>query len=107
MNCKEFKNNIQDFLYDSLDDNTLSGFLRHLDSCQDCRDELSIQYLVYEGLERLEAGATFDVEKDLSQIVDRERKRLRFRTGLMQMAAAAEIFTVTAFFIVLALVAFY
>lgn len=107
MDCKEFKSYILDFIYDSLDDNELSMFLRHLDQCEDCREELGIQYLVYEGLERLETGATFDVEKDLNEIVVREQKRLRMRRGLMQMAAAAEIFTVTAFFIVLALIAFY
>ncbi len=107
MDHKEFCSHIQDFLYDSLDDNTLNEFLEHMDSCADCRDELSTQYLVYEGLERLETGATFDVDKDLSEIVERERHRLRTRTALTHLATAAEIFTVTLFCIVMALLRFY
>ena len=66
MECKEFTGLIPDFLHDALDETKLSEFLSHVDECENCMDELRIQYLIYEGLERLETGATFDVDKDLS-----------------------------------------
>ena len=50
MDCKEFNGLIQDFLHDRLDEMKLSEFLSHIEECEDCRDELRIQYLIYEGL---------------------------------------------------------
>ena len=107
MECKEFTGLIQDFLHDALDETKLSEFLTHVDECEDCRDELRIQYLIYEGLERLETGATFDVDKDLSEWMEEERTRLAHRNGIKKAAIAAEIMTTAAFIIVLSVIMFY
>ena len=107
MECKEFTGLIPDFLHDALDETKLSEFLSHVDECENCMDELKIQYLIYEGLERLETGATFDVDKDLSEWMKEERIRLRHRTGIKKTAIAAEIMTTAAFLIVLGVIMFY
>ena len=107
MECKEFTGLIPDFLHDALDDTKLSEFLTHVDECENCMDELRIQYLIYEGLERLETGATFDVDKDLSEWMKEERIRLWHRTGIKKTAIAAEIMTTAAFLIVLGVIMFY
>ena len=88
MDCKEFNGLIQDFLNDRLDEMKLSEFLSHIEECEVCRDELRIQYLIYEGLARLEEGATFD-------------------EGIKLTAIASEIITTAAFVIVLFVVLFY
>ena len=85
----------------------LSEFLTHIEECENCRDELRIQYLIYEGLERLEAGATFDVDKDLADLMEIQRKRLSSREGIKLAAIASEIITTAAFVIVLFVVLFY
>ena len=46
MDCKEFRGLIRAFLDDSLDEFRLAEFLDHYDECEDCRDELRIQYLI-------------------------------------------------------------
>jgi hypothetical protein len=107
MDCKEFAGLIQDFLGDRLDEMKLSEFLEHVDECENCKDELRIQYLIYEGLERLETGATFDVDKDLAEWMELQRKRLRNRNGIKKTAIAAEILTISAFMIVLMVIMFY
>ena len=107
MECKEFTGLIPDFLHDALDETKLSEFLSHVDECENCMDELRIQYLIYEGLERLETGATFDADKDLSEWMKEERIRLRHRTGIKKTAIAAEIMTTAAFLIVLGVIMFY
>ena len=110
MDCKEFNGLIQDFLNDRLDEMKLSEFLSHIEECEVCRDELRIQYLIYEGLARLEEGATFDVDKDLSdymQLQRLQRKRLSSREGIKLTAIASEIITTAAFVIVLFVVLFY
>ena len=107
MDCKEFAGLIQDFLGDRLDEMKLSEFLEHVDECENCKDERRIQYLIYEGRERLETGATFDVDKDLAEWMELQRKRLRNRNGIKKTAIAAEILTISAFMIVLMVIMFY
>ena len=107
MDCKEFNGLIQDFLNDRLSEMKLSEFLSHIESCDNCRDELRIQYLIYEGLERLEAGDTFDVDKDLADLMKLQKKRLGVRHGIKMTAIASEIITTAAFVIVLFVVLFY
>lgn len=107
MDCKEFNGLIHDFLNDRLNETELSEFLAHIESCDNCRDELRIQYLIYEGLERLEAGDTFDVDRDLADVMKLQKKRLDKRMGIKMAAIASEIITISAFVIVLFLVLFY
>ncbi|HAB95212.1 MAG TPA: hypothetical protein DCF49_10765 [Lachnospiraceae bacterium] len=107
MDCKEFSGLIQEFLHDGLDENKLSEFLNHTQECGDCMDELRTQYLIYEGLERMESGETFDVDKDLEKVMETQRNRLRLRRGVQRTAIAAEIITSAFFVIVLCLVLFY
>ena len=107
MDCKEFRGLIRAFLDDSLDEFRLAEFLDHYEECEDCRDELRIQYLIYEGLERLESGDTFDVDKDLAKTMELQRKRLRTRNAVKKTAIAWEILTVATFTIVMSVILFY
>lgn len=93
VNCNNFANLIPDFLTDSLSVPDLSDFLAHLDECPACQEELSTQYLLYEGLTRLETGGTFDLEKELEEVKRAARKRLARRQRLFSIAAALEIVT--------------
>ena len=107
MDCKEFRGLIRAFLDDSLDEFRLAEFLDHYDECEDCRDELRIHYLIYEGLERLGSGDTFDVDKDLAKTMELQRKRLRTRNAVKKTAIAWEILTVATFTIVISVILFY
>lgn len=107
MDCKEFRSLIRAFMRDNLDEYRLAEFLEHYDECEDCRDELRIQYLIYEGLERLESGDTFDVDRDLANMMGLERKRLRTRTAIKKTAIAWEILTIATFTIVMSVILFY
>ena len=55
MNCKEFEKNIPDFIAGKLDFQTLQEFGEHMRECPGCKEELVIQFLVTEGMQRLEA----------------------------------------------------
>ena len=54
MNCKEAEKIIPYFLQDDLDGRDLAEFVEHIDECHECMEELSIQFLVAEGMEQLE-----------------------------------------------------
>lgn len=107
MDCKEFNRLIPEYLDHRLGERKLKEFLNHYDECEDCRDELKVQYLIYEGLERLEEGDAFDVEKDLADMMEIQKKQLRASHGIQMTAIAAEIITTAAFTIVLFVVLFY
>ena len=55
MTCKEVEKWIPLFLRDDLDTDDLREFMEHIDKCEECREELSIQFLVQEGMARLES----------------------------------------------------
>ena len=65
MNCKKTEKMIPDFLRDDLSSKELRAFIEHIDSCPECMEELSIQFLVSEGLEQLESGNNFNLYKAL------------------------------------------
>ena len=59
MICKEIEKMIPSFLEDDLDTDDLREFMEHVERCNDCMEELSIQFLVTEGMARLESGSVF------------------------------------------------
>lgn len=94
--CAQFNSEIQDFLEDRLDNQELWEFLHHYDTCSSCREELSIQYLVYVGIERWEQGGALDLNKELGEFIRAARKRLSFRRKLAVAAGLLETTAVLA-----------
>lgn len=91
MECKEFERLIPDFIEDKLDYPTLKQFSEHMDICADCREELVIQFLVTEGIQRLEDGSAFDLQKELNTRLEEARRKIRFHGGVMRLGLIMEI----------------
>ena len=83
MNCKEADKLIPLFLEDDLDNRELSEFLSHVESCADCKEELTIQFLVRVGMKRLEDGNTFNLRNELDALLVDANKRLTARKYLV------------------------
>lgn len=83
MTCKDAVRIIPLFLDDDLDNRDLSDFLRHIDNCEECKEELTIQFLVKEGMNRLESGNTFNLKMELDYLLKDARKRLNTRRNLV------------------------
>lgn len=69
MDCKDVQKSIAAFLNGELQGRDAERFLNHIQECEECREELSIQYLVREGTARLEGGGSFDLSKDLDVLI--------------------------------------
>lgn len=86
MDCKETQKYIMSFLRDELEDSVTDSFMEHVSNCKDCMEELTIQYLVEEGLQRLETGSAFDAQKELEekiqQAIARRKLHKRMKIGL-------------------------
>lgn len=78
MDCKDCEKLVPEFIQNKLDYATTRCFLEHLRSCSTCKEELNIQFLVEEGLVRLEEGSAFDLQKEMRELLGNARKKVRF-----------------------------
>lgn len=95
--CGSFVRKIPEFFEDRLTEPQLADFLAHYDTCGDCREELTIQFLIREGLARLESGQPFNLQRELDEFVQEERRHLIRRRRLSRTAFAVEFLTIAAF----------
>lgn len=91
MDCKEFERFIPDFVLNKLNYKELKRFLSHMDRCENCREELTIQFLVTEGMRRLEDGSAFDLQKELRQRLDEAKRHVKFHDIFMWVGIVLEI----------------
>ncbi len=73
---------IPDFLNESLSERDLEKFITHIESCDECREELNIMSLVTEGLSRLEDGSSFNVNDSVMTRINRAHHRIRVHRHL-------------------------
>jgi len=90
MECKTFEKRIPDFLKRKLDYVTLKNFMDHMEQCPECKEELTIQFLMDEGLVRLEEGSAFDLKKELFVKLEEASKRIKRHDKMVQIGAFFE-----------------
>lgn len=96
MDCKEFEKLIPDFLAHKLDFLTMAKFAKHMEKCSGCSEELEIQFLVAEGMLRLEEGDAFDLQSELETQIGEARRKVRFHMACMKLGVLLEIITMMA-----------
>ena len=89
--CREFERLIPGFIRRKLDFPTLKLFYEHRESCEECREELSIQFLVAEGMRRLEEGNAFDLQFELGQRLEETRRKIRVNSAFLYFGSAMEM----------------
>ena len=94
MTCKESDRMIPLFLDDELDNQGLSDFLNHIESCPDCKEELTIQFLVKVGMQRLEDGNNFNLKSELDGLLLKARKKLKIRRYVVFSSYILELLAV-------------
>ena len=95
---------IPQFLDDDLDNQDLADFLDHIDNCPECKEELTIQFLVRVGMQRLEDGNTFNLVKELERELADAKKKMHRRKTLVLISYILEI-AVAALFVLCLLLA--
>lgn len=87
MTCKEFEKLIPVFMEQKLDFLTLKQFIGHMENCEECHEELVIQFLVTEGMQRLEEGDAFDLQNELEERLTEARNRIKFHSIFLYIGA--------------------
>lgn len=91
MDCKEFERLIPGFIEEELEFSTLKRFLDHMEQCGGCKEELEIQFLVTEGVQRLEDGRAFDLQRELTRRLAEARQKIRVGTNMIRLGITMEI----------------
>lgn len=98
MDCKEFEKMIPAYIAKKLDYYSLKRFCEHAEQCEACKEELTIQYLTTEGIQRLEDGDAFDLQRELNQYRVDAKHKIRFHDAFLQMGLVFEIIAVLVIF---------
>ena len=103
MTCKEAEKLIPLFLKDDLDTEDLRDFMEHMNKCGECREELSIQFLVQVGLARLESGNVFDLQNELKFRMEEAEHTLKLRESMQWLLYLLDGLVVVAVIILMVL----
>ena len=96
MNCTEFEKLIPDFLDQNMDLRMLKKFNEHMDTCKECHEELAIQFLVAEGMQHLENGDTFDLQRELDIRRVEAENRVKYHSLFLYLGAGLELVVIAA-----------
>ena len=71
MNCMEARRMIMPYVKGELSDRDLEQFLKHIEQCSDCMDELDIYFTVYRVMDILDTGEKheYDFKKMLQDSI--------------------------------------
>lgn len=104
MNCKEFEKMIQDYVHKNLDFVMTKRFAEHLKGCPNCKEELNIQFLVNEGLLRLEDGNAFDLQHEMNELMKESDKKVKFHENFLKLGRLLELFVMLGIAVVVLLI---
>ncbi len=99
--CKEFQRMIPGYINGNLSTDDLYYFLLHIEQCPECKEELTIQFMVAEGLNKLEENGSFDLNKELDASISSAIHSLKIKNisvilfvfgGLLVLLAIAAVF---------------
>lgn len=85
MTCQEAEHLVTPYINDRLSGDELEAFLKHIESCRNCQEELEIYFMVDVGLKQLDKGyGTFDIagalERRIEESYSKVRRMWAFRT---------------------------
>lgn len=82
MNCKKCLKQIPKFLNYEIVQNDIKDFVEHIEYCSECKEELTIELLVKEGINSLESGTVFDINKELHKRLEQAHGSIRILDNL-------------------------
>ena len=102
MECKHAQSLIPQYIADRLSPRELEEFIRHVEKCPECYDELETYFIVYEVTQQLDDQAentVLDFKTLLAQDIRKSRRYIHKKRG-MQFAAGMLILMLTGALIV-------
>ena len=104
MTCKEAEKKIPYFLQDELEGRKRAEFVAHIESCPECEGQLTIQFLVTEGVGKLEEGDDFNLQKALLMKMEGARQKIKINRTLRHVLFCLEVAVIVDIIIALCIV---
>lgn len=81
MNCMEARRMVTPFINKELSDKETEQFLKHIEHCSDCMDELDIYFTVYRALDTLDSGShqEYNFRKMMQEEIRAAKRRVLVR----------------------------
>lgn len=73
--CVFVQQNIDDFIAKNMESQETLAFIDHIKSCDECKEELSIKFLVSEGLIKIDKAESFNLNAELRNLIDSNRDK--------------------------------
>lgn len=106
MTCKDAEKLIPIFINNELNYRELEQFIDHIEDCPDCKEEMSIQFLITEGMVRLEDGSAFDLNWELRNLMEVSKAKIKVHRGMQYLGIGLEIAALTVILIVIMVILF-
>ena len=75
--CKDAERLVIPYIRHELDDEVVEEFLEHVDSCENCKEELEIYYTVEAGIRQLDSDAEhYNIKGDMEANIQSSKQRL-------------------------------
>lgn len=84
MKCKQALKMIPRFMDESLEYEDMKAFIEHIEGCPECKEELTIEILVKEGLNSLESGELFDLQNEYNQKINVAQREIKNNESLLR-----------------------
>lgn len=104
MTCLEVQSKIIAYIDNKLERDEKQDFLKHIQSCDDCKDELNIYYTMIEGMRQLDENMPLsrDFTAELNNRMEREmrsskKKREFFRSSILLAVAGMLFFVIVGY----------
>lgn len=77
MTCREAERLVMPYINGSITDEELEEFLKHIEGCGECREELEIYFTVDVGIRQLDEGTgTYNIKGALETALELSRQRI-------------------------------
>lgn len=79
MTCLTAQSLILKYINNELSGTQLEAFLDHIDSCDDCRDELQIYYIMFYGIKQLDDDSVsdYDFHRQFEESLEYSRRKIK------------------------------
>ena len=77
IDCKIIEKKIPKYLNDELSPYEMQAFLDHVKECKDCKEELTIRYMVSEGLTKAEQNNEYNLLHGLEEKIKGSYRKIR------------------------------
>ncbi len=90
MTCLEVQSKLIAYIDCKLEKDQKVEFLKHIQNCEDCKEELNIYYTMIEGMRQLDNNATLseNFTEELNLRIEHEMKQNRNKKGFIRSSVA-------------------